>query len=93
MYNISISFSCSSANNWQDSSADIDGKLHLDSQQDCKNFAWKRRGNVTKFTFSRKFDTCDKHDYIIEASKSYYSFWKFAKFKIKEFNVVCNIYT
>ncbi|EFN73526.1 Tyramine beta-hydroxylase [Camponotus floridanus] len=29
----------------QDSSADIDGKLHLDSQQDCKNFAWKRRGN------------------------------------------------
>ncbi|KAL6436582.1 hypothetical protein ACFW04_004803 [Cataglyphis niger] len=50
----------------QDSWADIDGKLHLDSQQDCKNFAWKRRGNVTKFTFSRKFDTCDEHDYIIE---------------------------
>ncbi|XP_020290292.1 tyramine beta-hydroxylase isoform X2 [Pseudomyrmex gracilis] len=50
----------------QDSWSDIDGTLHLDDQQDCKNFAWKRRGNVTKFTFVRKFDTCDEHDYIIE---------------------------
>ncbi|XP_011167262.1 tyramine beta-hydroxylase [Solenopsis invicta] len=50
----------------QDSWADIDGKLYLDTQQDCENFAWKRRGNITKFTFSRKFDTCDEHDYIIE---------------------------
>ncbi|KAL0125166.1 hypothetical protein PUN28_004359 [Cardiocondyla obscurior] len=52
--------------NGQDSWADTDGKLHLDTQQDCESFAWKRRGNITKFTFTRKFDTCDKHDYIIE---------------------------
>ncbi|XP_011700718.1 PREDICTED: tyramine beta-hydroxylase [Wasmannia auropunctata] len=50
----------------EDSWADADGKLHLDTQQDCENFAWRRRGNITKFTFSRKFDTCDEHDYIIE---------------------------
>ncbi|KAH0954644.1 hypothetical protein HN011_004179 [Eciton burchellii] len=50
----------------QDSWADIDGKLYLDTLQNCENFAWKRRGNITKFTFSRKFDTCDEHDYIIE---------------------------
>lgn len=40
--------------------------INLDSQQDCERFAWKRRGNVTKFTFTRKFDTCDDHDYVIE---------------------------
>ena len=43
-----------------------DGKLNLDDQQDCENFEWKKRGNVTKFTFTRKFDTCDEHDYVIE---------------------------
>lgn len=50
----------------QDAWADKDGNINLDSQQDCENFAWRKRGNVTKFSFSRKFDTCDQHDYIIE---------------------------
>ncbi|XP_066588301.1 dopamine beta-hydroxylase-like [Prorops nasuta] len=50
----------------EDAWADKDGELNLDTQQDCENFAWRRRGNVTKFTFTRKFDTCDEHDYTIE---------------------------
>ncbi|XP_033321707.1 tyramine beta hydroxylase [Megalopta genalis] len=50
----------------QDAWADEEGKLNLDTQQDCENFAWRRRGNVTKFTFSRKFDTCDENDYVME---------------------------
>ncbi|XP_078044761.1 tyramine beta hydroxylase isoform X2 [Augochlora pura] len=50
----------------QDVWADEEGKLNLDVQQDCENFAWRRRGNVTKFTFSRKFDTCDRNDYVME---------------------------
>ncbi|NP_001071292.1 tyramine beta hydroxylase [Apis mellifera] len=50
----------------QDAWADEEGKLNLDLQQDCENFAWRRRGNITKFTFSRKFDTCDENDYIME---------------------------
>ncbi|KAF7378854.1 hypothetical protein HZH66_015088 [Vespula vulgaris] len=50
----------------QDAWSDVEGKLIVDKQQNCENFAWKRRGNLTKFTFTRKFDTCDEHDYIIE---------------------------
>nr|XP_012142347.1 PREDICTED: tyramine beta-hydroxylase [Megachile rotundata] len=50
----------------QDAWANEEGKLNLDSQQDCDNFAWRRKGNVIKFTFSRKFDTCDENDYIME---------------------------
>ncbi|XP_011493800.1 PREDICTED: tyramine beta-hydroxylase [Ceratosolen solmsi marchali] len=50
----------------QDAWSDDDGNLNLDEHQDCTNFEWKKRGNVTKFTFTRQFDTCDDHDYIIE---------------------------
>lgn len=50
----------------QDAWADEEGKLNLDFQQNCENFAWRRRGNITKFTFSRKFDTCDENDYVME---------------------------
>ncbi|KAI4495678.1 hypothetical protein M0802_008513 [Mischocyttarus mexicanus] len=50
----------------QDAWSDIEGKLILDEKQNCDNFAWKKRNNTMKFTFVRKFDTCDKHDYIFE---------------------------
>ncbi|XP_048507699.1 tyramine beta-hydroxylase isoform X2 [Athalia rosae] len=46
--------------------ADGDGELHVDQQQDCNNFLWTKRGNVTKFSYSRKFDTCDSEDYVIQ---------------------------
>lgn len=54
----------------QDAWADEEGKLELDEQQDCENFGWKRRGNVTKFTFSRRFDTCDGNDYVMEVPRA-----------------------
>ncbi|XP_001602880.1 tyramine beta-hydroxylase [Nasonia vitripennis] len=50
----------------EDASSDADTKLNTDEQQDCTNFEWKKHGNVTKFTFTRKFDTCDERDYVIE---------------------------
>ncbi|XP_046481129.1 tyramine beta hydroxylase isoform X1 [Neodiprion pinetum] len=52
--------------NLQDVWADEDGKISVDDQQDCKDFLWKKRGNVTKFSYTRKFDTCDNEDYVIE---------------------------
>lgn len=53
----------------------MDGHIYLDSQQDCGDFGWKRRGNLTKFTFTRKFDTCDERDYIIEVIIDLYYFF------------------
>ncbi|XP_074032837.1 tyramine beta hydroxylase isoform X2 [Leptinotarsa decemlineata] len=51
---------------FQDIFSKDDGVVHLDKQQDCNRFRIKRRGGTTKFTFERKFDTCDRMDYIIE---------------------------
>ncbi|CAB0036772.1 unnamed protein product, partial [Trichogramma brassicae] len=51
----------------RDAWSDAEGKIHLDEHsQDCENFEWKKRANTTKFTFTRKFDTCDEHDYVLE---------------------------
>ncbi|XP_044766667.1 tyramine beta-hydroxylase [Coccinella septempunctata] len=52
--------------NFEDTWADEDGNLHLDNTQNCNNFQHKNSRSTTKFTFTRKFDTCDEHDYIIE---------------------------
>lgn len=38
----------------------------MDRQQDCLNFRIKVRKGLVKYTFERKFDTCDINDYIIE---------------------------
>ncbi|XP_063221967.1 tyramine beta-hydroxylase [Bacillus rossius redtenbacheri] len=50
----------------QDAWAGADGRLSVDAQQDCGSFQFVRRRNVTKFAFTRAFDTCDDRDYIIE---------------------------
>ncbi|KAF4520141.1 hypothetical protein B566_EDAN008959 [Ephemera danica] len=42
------------------------GRLSADDQQDCNNFRHVSHGHVTKFFFSRDFDTCDPNDYVIE---------------------------
>ncbi|ERL83295.1 hypothetical protein D910_05622, partial [Dendroctonus ponderosae] len=42
------------------------GVIELDRHQDCNNFRFKIIRNVVKFTFKRKFDTCDNRDYIIQ---------------------------
>ncbi|XP_057321265.1 tyramine beta-hydroxylase [Microplitis mediator] len=53
---------------FQDAWSDDKGTIEVDDHQDCKDFVWKRSnvGNMTKFSFTRKFDTCDDSDYIIE---------------------------
>ena len=51
---------------FEDVWADTGGMIHLDRQQDCGRFRVKRVRNTTKFTFQRKFDTCDFEDYVIE---------------------------
>ncbi|CAH1109286.1 unnamed protein product [Psylliodes chrysocephalus] len=50
----------------QDTYSTQSGILYLDKHQDCNKFKHHQKGGVTKFTFTRKFDTCDRHDYIIE---------------------------
>ena len=40
----------------------------VDRQQDCHSFKYVQRDDVIKFTFTRRFDTCDPQDYIIEVS-------------------------
>ncbi|PSN45176.1 Dopamine beta-hydroxylase [Blattella germanica] len=50
----------------KDGAVGEDGRLSVDSQQDCQGFRHVSRGNKTKFTFVRDFDTCDDLDYIIE---------------------------
>lgn len=42
------------------------GIVYVDKQQDCYKFRIKSLKNVIKFTFKRKFDTCDYEDYVIE---------------------------
>ncbi|XP_014250928.1 dopamine beta-hydroxylase [Cimex lectularius] len=49
-----------------DISTDDKCLVTVDEQQDCKNFASKRYGYMTKITFTRAFDTCNKNDYKIE---------------------------
>ncbi|XP_018325349.1 tyramine beta-hydroxylase [Agrilus planipennis] len=51
---------------FEDAWADDQAKLTADEQQDCKSFKKIIRGNKMKFSFQRKFDTCDKNDYLIE---------------------------
>ncbi|XP_050300563.1 tyramine beta-hydroxylase [Anthonomus grandis grandis] len=43
------------------------GVIELDRHQDCIHFRHKETtSGITKFTFIRKFDTCDNRDYIIQ---------------------------
>ncbi|KAK4873371.1 hypothetical protein RN001_015400 [Aquatica leii] len=51
---------------FQDAYADDSGVLQVDNHQDCLDFRWLQRKNVTKFTYMREFDTCDANDYVIE---------------------------
>lgn len=53
---------------FKDTWATDEGVLYLDKKQDCHNFQVRKRQDVIKYTFKRKFDTCDSKDYIIEVS-------------------------
>uniref|UniRef100_A0A6P7GAW1 Tyramine beta-hydroxylase n=1 Tax=Diabrotica virgifera virgifera TaxID=50390 RepID=A0A6P7GAW1_DIAVI len=48
-----------------------DGVVHLDQQQDCSKFKIRTKKDTVKFTFQRQFDTCDRHDYIIEEGSTH----------------------
>lgn len=54
----------------QDTHADGRGVLQLDKSQDCSDFKYSEKNDVMKYTFRRKFDTCDRNDYIIEVSQT-----------------------
>ncbi|KAK7604848.1 hypothetical protein V9T40_006034 [Parthenolecanium corni] len=51
---------------FQDTWVDDRGDIFVDTQQDCQEFDISYQKNRAKFTFIRKFDTCDDDDYIIE---------------------------
>ena len=53
----------------QDTWTDADGRLVVDAQQDCQSFSFVQRDDVVKFAFTRRFDTCDPQDYVIEVSE------------------------
>ena len=53
---------------FQDVNLDEFGDFSVDEQQDCLDFQIQLGSKVTKFTFSRKFDTCDPKDFIIKVS-------------------------
>ncbi|XP_021938401.1 dopamine beta-hydroxylase [Zootermopsis nevadensis] len=50
----------------QDTWVDLNGRSVVDSQQDCLGFRHIQLNDVVKFTFTRRFDTCDPQDYVIE---------------------------
>lgn len=53
-------------NRFQDIYTDEVGYVTVDDHDDCQLLSLKRRGFITRYAWSRKFDTCDKQDYIIE---------------------------
>lgn len=42
------------------------GYVAVDDQNDCVLGSLKRKGSTVRFLLTRKFDTCDSHDYVIE---------------------------
>ncbi|XP_044728574.1 tyramine beta-hydroxylase [Chrysoperla carnea] len=50
----------------EDTYADFHGILHRDIQQDCADFKLVATNKIVKFSFKRKFSTCDLSDFKIE---------------------------
>ncbi|XP_064458103.1 dopamine beta-hydroxylase-like isoform X2 [Ornithodoros turicata] len=50
----------------EDTWTDDGGFLSVDEHNDCTLGSLRRRGSVIRFLFTRKFDTCDPQDYVIE---------------------------
>ncbi|KAL0275472.1 UNVERIFIED_CONTAM: hypothetical protein PYX00_003309 [Menopon gallinae] len=51
---------------FQDTWTDESGRIRVDRRQDCLDFLYKWHDGTLKFTFSRKFQTCDSEDYAID---------------------------
>lgn len=72
----------------QDTWTDDTGRISVDERQDCDEFDIVRfHGGGTAFTFNRKFDTCDGHDYLIQVR-----FIKIVVPKIVFTNCLYNLY-
>ncbi|KAL3171520.1 hypothetical protein MRX96_013722 [Rhipicephalus microplus] len=54
----------------EDGWTDDAGYVTVDEQNDCILGSLKRKGSTLRFLFTRKFDTCDSHDYVIRSSPS-----------------------
>ena len=48
-------------------------QVEVDLQQDCKGFQFAINNGTLKWSFRRKFVTCDKHDYALEVSRKKYT--------------------
>ncbi|KAJ8975892.1 hypothetical protein NQ317_011363, partial [Molorchus minor] len=70
-----------------DTHADDQGVIYLDKQQDCNGFMSTVRNGIIKFTYRRKFDTCDGRDYIIEDGTTHIV-WARGKQKLYKVNGV-----
>ncbi|XP_018564071.1 tyramine beta-hydroxylase [Anoplophora glabripennis] len=69
----------------RDTYANDQGVIYLDKQQDCYGFKDKKGNGVIKFTYRRKFDTCDRKDYIIEDGTTHIV-WSRGKHKLYQVN-------
>nr|CAH7713214.1 unnamed protein product [Callosobruchus chinensis] len=74
---------------FDDAYADKRGVIHLDRQQDCRKFKIKSSRNIVKFTYRRKFDTCDDNDYVIEDGTTHivWSRGKHKLYQLKGLNI------
>ncbi|CAH1968308.1 unnamed protein product [Acanthoscelides obtectus] len=70
---------------FDDAYADNRGVLHLDKQQDCRKFKIKTSSNFVKYTYRRKFDTCDNNDYVVEDGTTHIV-WSRGKHKLYQLN-------
>ncbi|KAG5875052.1 hypothetical protein JTB14_026183 [Gonioctena quinquepunctata] len=69
----------------QDTFSNDKGVLYSDKHQDCVGFRIKSRKEFLKFTFERKFDTCDENDYIIQEGTTHIV-WSRGKHKLYQVN-------
>lgn len=58
----------------QDVHTDEEGRILVDEQNDCLNFDFAREGEDILFFYTRKFDTCDSGDYVIEVSRQFFRY-------------------
>ncbi|KAG0710175.1 Dopamine beta-hydroxylase [Chionoecetes opilio] len=51
---------------FQNAFVDSSHRMDVADHQDCEDFRYKVLDGVIKFTFSRKFNTCHQHHYVIQ---------------------------
>nr|XP_018907091.1 PREDICTED: tyramine beta-hydroxylase [Bemisia tabaci] len=74
---------------FEDVHTDEEGRIFVDEQNDCLNFDFAREGEDILFFYTRKFDTCDSGDYVIEEGTTHIVWVKGSSplFKLEGLNV------